>query len=244
MARSLRKLGFTAKEYDIKTDARLDVTIPAVLSSILREIRAGRVLGVMLAPPCTTFSTIRALRGAVRSKTFPWGLAPLPAKHAKEVDEANACVKSTIEIVKACLSKQTPFFLENPKSSLFWYLPEVQKWFSRKHVIVSNCDYCQYGTPYRKPTRFLSAYLDHVDLGRVAKTCTPHGPCSRTHKPHSILIGRGPTGEAKTRSAQSYPRDLCSALAVVLVNHVRAKHYNNFQKALPTPPRQHRNELG
>eukprot|EP00959_Pyramimonas_sp_CCMP1952_P402981 8444132-Pyramimonas_sp.AAC.1 len=68
---------------------------------------------------------------------------------------------------------------------------------------------CQWGTPWKKPTRFLG---DRVSLQPVAREC--HGKlCSRTRRKHTSIHGLAAGGGFKTKAAQRYPPALCEALA-------------------------------
>ena len=80
-------------------------------------------------------------------------------------------------------------------------------------------DFCQYGTPWRKITRFLS----NIDLSSAALLCQgPRGMCSRTHKPHEQL--RGMDGKQfRTHLAEPYPTKLANRLVACYVNYLAAK---------------------
>ncbi|CAK0834547.1 unnamed protein product [Prorocentrum cordatum] len=104
---------------------------------------------------------------------------------------------------------QRPVALENPARSRLWLLPRLKKaaaW-STSHFVYT--DMCQWGTPWKKPTRILG---DRVSLHSVAREC--HGKlCSRTAKKHTSIHGLAQGGGFKTKAAQQYPPALCKALA-------------------------------
>ena len=56
VARALRRLGFSVYEYDIANGQQFDLTNKKVLFKLLSAIRSGKVLGVMIAMLCTSFS--------------------------------------------------------------------------------------------------------------------------------------------------------------------------------------------
>eukprot|EP00973_Karenia_brevis_P044738 6195560-Karenia_brevis.AAC.1 len=82
-------------------------------------------------------------------------------------------------------------------------------------------DYCQYGTPWRKPTAFLTWHFPLFN--QTGRRCHgQRGICSRTHQAHEILQGLGPDGKFKTLIAQPYPKQLCSAYAKAAVSQLRS----------------------
>ena len=50
-------------------------------------IRHGHVKAVMLATPCSSFSTARDRTFPIRSRLKPWGLPGLPPKEAEKFDK-------------------------------------------------------------------------------------------------------------------------------------------------------------
>lgn len=88
-------------------------------------------------------------------------------------------------------------------------------------------DFCQFGTPWRKPTLFMCAHVDPTELHRLSKTCSgPRGQCSRTRVPLFLLSGSCRDGRRWTQVAQPYPRRLCVALAHSLTSasHLISAH--------------------
>lgn len=75
---------------------------------------------------------------------------------------------------------------EHPRSSLVWRIPLVQRWLRTRTARLASCDWCQYGTPWRRPTKLLiwGPRADELAM----RTCGPQiGRCSRSH--HVRLSG-------------------------------------------------------
>jgi len=78
------KLGFNAKQWDIKYGAYHDLTDPKVVRRIITEIRRGKVLSVMMAPVCTSFSVARDRTKVIRNRRYPWGI---PKQYLTEAEK-------------------------------------------------------------------------------------------------------------------------------------------------------------
>ena len=222
VSRAIRKAGFSAREWEILKGPDGDLTRPCVLRSINFDIDKGRIVAAMLAPPCSSFSPARDRTRVVRSRDFPYGLPDLPAHEQVKVDIGNNCVKSALKIISWLDKRKIPWILENPRSSKMWYLPEMIKWMQSSHVVDNVADFCQYGTAWRKRTRFLAAHICEDDLQRIRRQC--HGPpgyCCRTGRKRFQLTGSSPGGTPWTLIAQPYPHVLCHHLAHALTAHLR-----------------------
>jgi hypothetical protein len=80
--------------------------------------------------------------------------------------------------------------LENPLTSRFWLLPQIQALTDKYNGHEVICDFCQYGVPWLKPTKFLCFNLPaDFQLKRCSgkskmcsRSCLPHVPLSGTVK--------------------------------------------------------------
>ena len=80
----------------------------------------------------------------------------------------------------------------------------------REDVTVVETDYCMFGVPWRKRTKFMYAY---VDLSRIARKCSSRrGFCDRTGHRHVQLQG-AKDGQLLTKLAEPYLANLCKLLA-------------------------------
>ena len=96
------------------------------------------------------------------------------------------------------------------------------------HVEVVVTDYCMWGMPWRKRTRFVVGWGDPADVEKLRRFCHGRGTCSRTNKAHVELSGRNQQGVRMTLLAMAYPPVLCHALAAVLTADARAHFAGNF----------------
>ena len=125
----MRKGGGDADEIDIVHGADHDITQRKVLHRILRNIRKHNYSSAMLAIPCTTFSRARrspkpGMPGPLRSSEEPWGLTTLTGRDQEKLDLGNAITRCTLRIVVALERYKIPYIVENPQTSILWWLPE------------------------------------------------------------------------------------------------------------------------
>lgn len=221
VAKACVQLGFKAKMWDLVHGADHDLTCPQVKKRLKSEIRQNRVLAVMMAPVCTSFSVARDRTKVIRTKRNPWGIHTrlLTAEEQQKVKTGNEVFLTCFDIIEECLHYGIPFILENPYTSKAWNLPPMQYYLQHPRIHFVRSDVCQWGTRWKKPTGFLIGNLDHNDTARLAQAiCTncPRGLCSRTGKPHFLLSGSNSRGVPYTRIAQAYPTRLSQQLAYIL----------------------------
>ena len=223
-----RRLGFATAEWDIRHGHQCDLTSRKVLRKLRLDIKSGKVLAAMLAPPCNSFSVARDRTKVIRTQDLPWGLPAeeLTELELEKVKLGNACFKSCFSIIRWLNQYQIPWILENPATSKCWYLPFLQSISRQLHTHVVTTDFCQYETPWRKRARFVCGNILLDDLHRVTHLCSYGKVCSATGKPHWQLTGKGPHGRNWTEIAQTYPTKLCEGLAYALTAPM---HYNNIQ---------------
>ncbi|OLQ00509.1 hypothetical protein AK812_SmicGene16820 [Symbiodinium microadriaticum] len=128
----------------------LDYKLQRLILSLLER---KAFVGVGGGPVCSSFS--RAIRPAVRSKAHPAGLPSFRQSMESKVAEGNAHSAFVAEIVTVALRLDLPFWVENPRTSYMWDMPE---WKSLIDAAPTDpfavIDYCQLGAPWRKRTRF------------------------------------------------------------------------------------------
>eukprot|EP00972_Heterocapsa_arctica_P068715 10153544-Heterocapsa_arctica.AAC.1 len=68
-----------------------------------------------------------------------------------------------------CVSLDIPVAVENAHSSRLWHAPPMEH--LRFQIVIREfvTDFCQWGQPWRKRTRFISY---GVDLSRAARVCS------------------------------------------------------------------------
>ena len=227
VAHQCRRLGYKAKEWELERGIQYDLTSRKVRRRLISDIKRGRVLGAMLAPPCTTFSIARNRTKVIRSRDYPWGLpgSCLTEVERQKVEEGNRCFEAAFQIIYHLNKHHIPWLLENPQSSMCWHLPPIRDLIDKHGCCLITLDFCQFGTRWKKPTSILAGQLDMQDLGRLQLRCRgADGTCSRTLKKHWQLTGTY-KGVNLTKLAQPYPTTLCKQLAWALTS---PSHYNHL----------------
>ena len=174
-----------------------------VLSAdIERTILLRLVLWLWMAPPCGSFSPLRNLDrgGPLRPKGNPAG-----DEDKWEVARGNQLWRRALELAHICLSLGIYFFIEHPRGSKAWQLPETQRLREQPGVYMAEVHWCMFedeervGNPNKKPTRVLTSAPWFKNVVRVCDQSHVHGP---------PLRGR------RARLAGAYPWGFCRALAV------------------------------
>lgn len=227
VARCARKLGFETREWELLHGSNGDLTSPAVLFKIKTDIRNGKVLAAMLAPPCSSFSPARDRTMVIRTRECPWGLPNLPSHEQRKVEIGNLCFLSALKIIGWLDEAGVPWVLENPHGSKCWHLAQLQVLSQSLHTQIVVVDFCQYQTSWRKRTRLLCGNIATEDLDRMRlRRCTgTRGYCSRTQRKHFQLSGSNKKGIPWTRVAQPYPPRLCHDLSHALLAHRFVVHH-------------------
>ena len=225
VAKAVRAKGFRTAEWDTRHGAAYDVAAPRNRRAIAADVSAGRILGLMLAPPCSSFSLARTRNSVVRTREEPWGVAGLDERLQQQVDDGNRIMRACISLLTLCAKKGVPAALEQPATSYALKTPEVLSLLERGVVTAIVVDFCAYGTAWRKRTCLLVCNVDADDLGRFQRrTCGgARGICGHTGVGHFELAGRNDKNILWTQLAQPYPKGLCADLAFILTEGERAK---------------------
>ena len=219
---NLDRLGHRCYSYDITLGSDGDVLLPRNMAAIKRNLASGAVLGVMMAPPCSSFSVAMTRPQVARDRSHPWGKPGLCEETQAKVDYGNAVLKGCLRIVRWCLRYEVPFLLESPRTSWMFKVAELQDLVRPGAAFFVDCDQCMYGRPWRKSTRFLAGNLEDVGVGRIEEKCGGRGLCRRTTRPHWVLQGRSAERHNWTRIAQTYPPRLGRNIAETFDASARA----------------------
>ena len=129
------------------------------------------------------------------------------------IDNGNKTMRATSKIALSCLCMEVPFVIENPLTSMIWETIEFRHLSRRQATRFWESDFCQWGTPWRKATGFLSG---HCNPAGVEQKCR-NGICLKSGHRHQVLAGVDKvSGLFWTHIAEAYPRGLASALARAL----------------------------
>ena len=188
---------------DINDGAQFDVLNPTTKRDLEFLISQGVFEHVSAAPVCGSFS--RAITPAVRSKQHPQGAPWVGGKMRTKIQMDNQHSAWVVKVVKLCVSMGILFWVENPFGSLLWAQPEWDELQPTLHDRCFRVDFCRYGTPWRKRSRFF--------VGEMHPLSGLKNFCEGSHQ-HVLLRGRAKGEPAcMTKLAQPYPRKLCGQLA-------------------------------
>ena len=75
--------------FDVLNGPRDDLTNKVTKQKLLQDLRRGQILGVMLAPPCNTFSVAFDRGTPIRSAQYPWGLPDVDSRLSERLASGN-----------------------------------------------------------------------------------------------------------------------------------------------------------
>ena len=189
ITKHFREAGWEIQSLDI--DGRFGATVQEDI--LLWDYSAEPVPDVIFSgTPCEQYSQARTTGG--------------PRNYAL----ADALASKQWEIIKHFLDRSptTIYFIENPAYSQLWKR-ECAREFATPHAI---CDYCAYGAPYRKRTRFANNCTTWVPR----ELCNPRNCVGCPNgKSHARTAQKGPcrgTNSAdrfSTDQLHAYPEPLC-----------------------------------
>ena len=204
-----------------------DLVDYVVWRQLLEILAVGVVFFLHCGTPCNTFTSARKEDGGpppLRSAAQPLGLDALSLDNANLVFLGNLFLERAVEACFLVFSLGGDFLIENPLLSLRWLTPQLTLLVRRTRAFHLDCDQCAFGTPWRKPTKFVcsSELLDALAV-----------PCPGGHV-HKKLKGKvwDPQQQRmvfKTKQAQVYPLALCATIAQQIAQ-IFAHQFSHFHK--------------
>ena len=186
---------------DIEDGADCDLLKKSLQDKLHRMLVGGVFIHFSAAPVCASFS--RAITPAVRSHQHPKGVPWASEVMKEKLKEGNIHLRFVCLMIGTCIVLGVHYWFENPDSSHMWYQKEVRDLPKNACDKFFRTDFCAYGTPWRKRTRFITS-------SRLAGT---KRLCDRQHT-HRVLRGRSKQhGLCWTKVAEPYPTKLCTLLA-------------------------------
>ena len=184
-----------------------DLSDEQLRDDITSVTQAGLFWGVGASPVCASFSV--AITPPVRTSLHPEGIPEMSEKMKVKVLEGNSSVAWLVALLCVCLGMDIIFWLENPAGSWMFKQP-IFKAFLEKYLGKCGfwiCDYCRFGTAWRKRTKFLTS-----SLIKDSKTC-----CNQKHR-HLLLRGRSPFHRKSwTLVAQAYPKGVVKTVSKAMM---------------------------
>ena len=218
VAQAFAKRGYRSAVVDLAHDSKNDVLHAVTEGDFFRLLNSQLAAFLALEPVCSSWSAARRgpphsrMPRRLRDRDHLWGLPGLPKNDRQHLLLGNKMVKQTLRFISAALANDIPGYVENPASSLLFKLTGFQRLVKSGKGFLVRCDFCQYGTPWRKPTIFFF-WGRGADRILLKNCCSTRGHCSATGKRHLLLDGFSDKGVFKTRAAQVYPRNLAESLA-------------------------------
>lgn len=196
--------------YDLKhspTEDLLDLKVQRFLEQC---VDAGAFLTATAGPVCSSFS--RAVCPPVRSALQPTGVDSMTDSMREKVAIGNAMATWLASFISRCLDAGLKVWVENPSGSYLWLHPAWVRIIRKYSLNYFQTDYCRWGTPWRKRTKFYGNFWDGVEK----LSCS----CSRKH-----IQLRGYSHQFRmswTKAAESYPaRSAVYYLAARLVESLK-----------------------
>ena len=202
---------------------------------VVQYIKSERPGLVLLAPPCTMFSTLQHLSIRTRhanSKLFD--------DHLRELRRARNLLKFCVEVCQLCRELKLTYVFEHPWGATSWSEPCLKRLVQQPDSYLARVDQCQFGlvssqgNPMRKRSGFLTNLLDLATS--LNRTC--HGDHQHEH-----IVGRAPGDtDNRSRMAQRYPKLLIQCILGTYaaniglnaseLHHVHASHIITIDEQL------------
>ena len=195
--------------FDLKHHPSEDLLDHRLQAKLEHMLRAGCFLSLTAGPVCASFS--RAICPPVRTAAEPLGIQDMTDSMRKKVEIGNAMANWVAAAVEICLELGITNWTENPAGSFLWRIPSWSGLISKYQLQSFYTDYCRWGTPWRKRTRFYGRF------GAAGMTLLCE--CGR---PHVKL--RGYSREHKmswTKAAEGYPPRLAGFLATAVAESLK-----------------------
>ena len=224
---------------DLALSPKHDATNAALVTRLIQWFHAGVISGLVVAPPCETWTEARyqPITGEraprpVRSADCPLGLQDLTKAELEQVQISTLLLYTAVRLLLAAVLTHTPGVMEHPKEPRLsdrpsiWRLPWTRallrsNWL-RLHLIRQS----QFGGRSVKPTHLAVCHMSqfHEIL---------HSHCVPVDNQRLITLqGKFSDGSWKTTAAKEYPAMLNKGLAHALVEHHRQRMANQVGFAL------------
>lgn len=199
-----RQTGRWVLTFDILHAETEDLLCPKTQLLLEEMVDEGLFLSVTAGPVCASFS--RAVRPPVRSRECPTGFQNLTPNMRRKVDIGNSMSRWVASFIRRSHLAGLVWWVENPAGSFLWLQPEWVQLIGDFGLSFCKTDYCRWGTPYRKRTRFLGNAPDMEQ--QLFCNCT---------RPHIRLVGYSREHRcAWTKVAEPYPTGLARFLALLV----------------------------
>ena len=214
-----------------------DLASPGGVQQLFKILDDVCVVYVHFGLPCGTFSRAREIevpeylqkQGAaaprpLRSEDLPAGLPGLTADESLRVSKANALVDMCCEVVKVCHARGILWSIENPRSSLLWWMPQMVQLLQLDGTLDVEGQMCMFGGSRAKWFRLRGNFKE---LKAMAIDCDK----SHAHLPWGVRYQHGRWGFHTMEEAE-YAAPFSAALAGAVLEAARTR---NLGGATPLP---------
>lgn len=223
---------------DTAIHSTMNVHSPALWNRLLDTARAGRLLAMLLGPPCETWSAARnnSLQNDEMQRSGPrplrnamqlWGMELRNLADLLQLSVGNCLLLKGLWLAIAVSYRSGSIILEHPAVPYDPDLPSI--W--RTGLV---CMLLRRGAPFRKLTihqwRFGSEGIKPTTLlyshGSLSRVLHEHELPGVT-KPTTYLLGRESDGSFRTAKAKEYPSALSHAFAAFFFDSLH-RHQHRF----------------
>ena len=163
ITRCLGALGVvTGVPIELSFSEEFDLKWPHLLSWVFYLITHRLIKGLMVEPPCTTFSVMR--RPPLRDRSFPFGFDV----ENPQTKDGNILAHRGLQLLWLCGYYYVAGLLETPNSSKLKFLPSWKAIETKDFAAATRVDSCQYGSQHLKSFKLLTV---HLKITHAAKRC-------------------------------------------------------------------------
>ncbi|CAJ1399663.1 unnamed protein product [Effrenium voratum] len=176
-------------------------------------IRRLRPALVVLSPPCTVFSQLRALTNYKRN----------PRDVRREEAEGRAHVEHAVRIAWIQISGGRGFLFEHPLRAKSWTTTSLEELKEYPEVKAVTLDMCRFGlqTPDSSRTRMMPAKKPTLIITNIPEIASAlNRRCQGHHEEHQLLVG-----DRRANNAAVYPQPFVDEILKALRKHIRASHF-------------------
>eukprot|EP00438_Fugacium_kawagutii_P018517 Skav201490 [mRNA] locus=scaffold828:269749:271722:- [translate_table: standard] len=211
---------------DTAVSSSMDIFQKKTWNFIMEAARAGAIQGLLVGPPCETWSAARANKlhthgpRPLRSRAQPWGLGHRGFKELLQLQMGSTLLLRALWVVYHVAIRGYPTVVEHPAEAEDMEAPSI--WLTALvQLLLSEAGPCRkltveqwrWGSVGVKPTTFM--YSNHSLDVFLNKHRQDHVP-----RPTSALLGKNADGTFRTSRAKEYGAILCRALADALTSRV------------------------
>lgn len=214
---------------DLAISERHDVGNPILVKQLMSLMWAGVVQGLLIAPPCETWSQARFQREQerdprpLRSADDPFSIPGLTVKELGQVETANMLLYVAITLLLVATLTATPAVLEHPaepdrpERPSIWKLPWIRALIKKAMLTKTLIYQAYYGGVAWKPTHLVHCWNPRLEhLLRTGKQPVQWQQLV-------TLKGRDHRGGWFTARAKEYPGRLNDIFAQSFVQEQRNK---------------------